>query len=44
LVNEKQRAGYHQVEWNAGQLSSGVYYYLMRAGEFVDVKKMVLLR
>jgi predicted amidohydrolase YtcJ len=44
LVNEHQQAGSHQVEWNAGHLSSGVYYYIMRAGEFQDVKKMILLR
>ncbi len=41
---ERQNAGYHQVEWNAGDLSSGVYYYEINAGEFHDVKKMILLR
>jgi N-acetylneuraminic acid mutarotase len=44
LVNERQQAGNHQVEWDAGQLSSGVYYYRIEAGEFQDVKKMILLR
>jgi polyhydroxybutyrate depolymerase len=44
LVSEKQNAGYHQVEWDAGHLSSGVYYYILRAGDFQDVKKMILLR
>ena len=44
LVMERQNAGYHQVEWNAGDLSSGVYYYEINAGEFHDVKKMILLR
>ena len=44
LVSERQQAGYHQVEWHAGQMASGVYYYLIKAGEFQDVRKMVLLR
>jgi ligand-binding sensor domain-containing protein len=44
LVNERQQAGFHQVEWDASGFASGVYYYCLQAGEFVDVKKMVLLR
>jgi predicted GH43/DUF377 family glycosyl hydrolase len=44
LVDEKQNAGYHQVEWDASGFASGVYYYRIEAGKFVDVKKMILLR
>jgi hypothetical protein len=44
LVSERQQPGFHQVDWNAGHLSSGVYYYLIHAGEFQEKKKMVLLR
>ncbi len=44
LVSEKQKAGYHQVEWNASGFASGIYYYQITAGEFQDVKKMILLR
>jgi hypothetical protein len=44
LVSEKQSAGNHSVEWDASGLASGVYYYRLQAGEFVDVKKLVLLR
>jgi len=44
LVSEKQKAGYHQVEWDASRFASGVYFYILRAGEYRDVKKMVLLR
>jgi len=44
LVSEKQKAGYHQVEWNASGFASGIYYYSIKAGEFQDVKKMILLR
>jgi hypothetical protein len=43
LVSERQNAGNHHVEWDAAQMASGVYYYLIKAGEFQDVKKMVLL-
>jgi hypothetical protein len=44
LENERKRAGYHQVEWDASGFASGVYYYRIEAGEFVDVKKMVLVK
>jgi len=44
LVNERQQAGYHQVEWDATGFASGVYYYRIEAGEFVDVRKMILIR
>ena len=44
LINEKQPAGLHQVEWDASSFASGLYYYRIKAGEFVDVKKMILLR
>jgi hypothetical protein len=44
LVSEKQQAGSYQVELEASQFSSGVYYYRIEAGDFQDVKKMVLLK
>jgi hypothetical protein len=44
LVSERQQAGSHQVEWDASAFASGVYYYRLEAGEFVEVKKMILLR
>jgi len=44
LVDERQQAGSQQVEWNASGFASGVYYYRIEAGEFVDVRKMMLLR
>lgn len=36
-------AGSHQVVFNAQNLSGGVYYYRIEAGEFQDVKKMILI-
>ena len=44
LVSEKQQAGYHEIEFNAQNLSSGVYLYKIESGEWQVVKKMVLLQ
>jgi len=44
LVNEHQQPGNYEVEFNADKLSSGVYYYQLRADNFVETKKMLLLR
>ena len=44
LLNKQMPAGYHEVEFNAQNLSSGVYLYRIEASEFQDVKKMILLK
>ncbi|MGE5795527.1 MAG: T9SS type A sorting domain-containing protein, partial [Ignavibacteria bacterium] len=44
LINEFQKAGRYQVEWNAGNLASGVYFYSIKAGDFTAVKKLVLVK
>lgn len=44
LLNQPMKAGHHEIEFNAQNLSSGIYFYRIEAGEFQDVKKMVLLR
>lgn len=44
LVNEIRKAGYYIVEFNASNLSSGVYFYRITAGEFSSVKKMIVLK
>jgi hypothetical protein len=44
LVNEEKESGYHTVEFNASSLPSGVYFYQLRAGNFIETKKMILLR
>ena len=44
LVNEEKEAGKHSVEFNATSLPSGVYFYRLQAGSFVETKKMVLMK
>ncbi|MGE5436305.1 MAG: T9SS type A sorting domain-containing protein, partial [Syntrophothermus sp.] len=44
LVNEEKPAGEYEVNFNASQLSSGVYFYRINSGEFTQVKKLLLLK
>lgn len=44
LVNEQKDAGYQQVEFNGGDLASGLYIYKIEADGFTDVKKMMLVK
>jgi hypothetical protein len=44
LVNGSQEAGYKSVTWDASEVSSGVYFYKLSAGDFTEIKTMTLLR
>jgi hypothetical protein len=44
LVNERRDAGVHEVRFDGSNLASGVYFYRMQAGDFVDSKQLLLLR
>ena len=49
LINTTQEAGFKSVQWNATDsmgipVSAGVYLYKIQAGEFVETRKMVLLK
>jgi len=44
LVNEEKPAGKYEVEFDASALTSGVYFYQLNAGEFVNTKKMMLVK
>jgi len=44
LVNEEKPAGSYQVEFDASNFSSGIYFYKLTSGAFIETKKMILLR
>ena len=44
LVNEIRSAGVHEIEFNASSLASGIYFYRISAGNYSDIKKIVLLK
>ncbi|MCH7731654.1 MAG: T9SS type A sorting domain-containing protein [Candidatus Marinimicrobia bacterium] len=49
LMDKRLEPGYHEIVWNSkdnlgNNVSSGMYLYAIQAGDFVAVKKMVLLR
>ena len=44
LVKEEKPAGSYEVEFNASSLSSGIYFYKLQAGSFVESKKMILIK
>ena len=44
FVNEQKEAGNYSVAFNGSLLSSGIYYYQLRAGKFTDTKKVILMK
>ena len=44
LINENKPAGYHTVEWNAKDMSSGIYFYKLTTDYKTFIKKMILMR
>jgi hypothetical protein len=44
LVNELKTAGRYTIEFNGSQLASGVYFYRIQAGDFVQVKEMLMIK
>ncbi len=44
LINEELKAGNYNIEWNAGNYSSGIYFYRLESGDFVQTKKMLLIK
>jgi len=44
LMNEDKSVGTYELTWNAENLPSGVYFYQLKSGDFIDTKKMILLK
>ena len=44
LVNEEKPVGIYEITWNAANLPSGIYFYTINAGTFIETKKLVLLK
>lgn len=44
LVNEYRSAGNYEIQFDASRLANGIYYYQLRAGDYLETKKMVLLK
>jgi hypothetical protein len=44
LVNEEKPAGEYEVEFDAIDLPSGIYFYQLKAGNYIETKKMILLK
>jgi hypothetical protein len=44
LIDDNLSSGVYEISLNGEKLSSGVYFYRIRAGSFTDTKKLVLLK
>jgi len=44
LLTEEKSAGTYTVQWDASGVSSGVYFYRLKAGDFVQTKRMMVLK
>ena len=44
LINEEKPSGDYEVEFDGGEITSGIYFYRIQAGDYVETKKMVLMK
>jgi hypothetical protein len=44
LLNSEMQKGKYDIDFNASKLSSGIYFYRIQAGKFIDTKKLILMK
>ncbi len=44
LINDEMPGGWHDIQWQASDLSSGTYFYTLTSGAFAETKRMILLK
>ena len=44
LINEELNAGNHEATFNASGISSGIYFYQLKANNYIQTKKMILMK
>jgi len=44
LINQRQQAGYRSVAWDASEVSSGIYFYKLTAGDYTETRRMMLMK
>ena len=44
MVNEEKPTGTYEVNWHAGNLPGGVYFYQLKTGNIIETRKMILRR
>ena len=44
LVNEEKQPGNYEITWDASDLPSGIYFYQIRSGDYIETKKMLLIK
>ena len=44
LIDGPVNAGFHTIQWDASDMASGIYFYRIKAGNFTDMKRMVVIK
>ncbi|MBN8568084.1 MAG: T9SS type A sorting domain-containing protein [Ignavibacteria bacterium] len=44
LVNEEEKTGNYNLTFHGSQVASGIYFYQFKTGQFVDTKRMILIK
>jgi hypothetical protein len=44
LINEEKQPGVYEVEFNASNISSGIYFYQLKTGTYSETKKLILMK